>query len=79
MISNSTFEGMWKEIRRKSKEWWSLINEIDLGRVDKAPNKLAKYVVLLQVKYGYTREIAGEQINRRVLEHQVEEQQARKS
>ena len=73
MIDKNAFEGRWKEIRGKSKEWWSLINDIDLGRVDKAPNKLGKYVVLLQVKYGYTRKFATEEINRRVEEQKAEE------
>jgi hypothetical protein len=78
-MKKSVFEGKWKEIRGKSKEWWSLINDIDLGRVDKSPDKLSKYVVLLQVKYGYTRKFAGEEINRRVVEHDAEELKARQS
>jgi hypothetical protein len=76
-MKKSVFEGKWKEIRGKSKEWWSLINDIDLGRVDKSSDKLSKYVVLLQVKYGYTRKFAGEEINRRVIEHDAEELKAR--
>jgi hypothetical protein len=78
-MNKSVFEGKWKQIRGKSKEWWSLINDIDLGRVDKAPDKLKKYVVLLQVKYGYTRKFAGEEISRRIVEHAAEEQKAPKS
>jgi len=77
-MNKSVFEGKWKEIRGKSKEWWSLINDIDLGRVDKAPDKLKKYVVLLQVKYGYTKKFAGEEINRRMAEHEADERKAPK-
>ena len=72
-MNKNVFEGKWKEIRGKSKEWWSLINDLDLSRVDKAPRKLDKYVVLLQVKYGYTKQFAREEINRR-----IEEPEARK-
>jgi uncharacterized protein YjbJ (UPF0337 family) len=72
-MNKDVFEGKWKEIRGKSKEWWSLINDIDLNRVDKSPLKLDKYVVLLQVKYGYTKQHAREEINRRLEAHAAEE------
>jgi len=73
VIDKNVFEGRWKEIRGKSKEWWSLINDIDLGRLDKSPDKFKKYVMLLQVKYGYTRKFAGEEINRHVEEREAED------
>ncbi len=65
-MNKTIFDGKWKEIRGKSKEWWSLINDLDLSRVDKAAVKLDKYVVLLQVKYGYTKQYAKEEINKRL-------------
>ena len=67
-MNKTIFEGKWKEIRGRSREWWSLINDLDLSRVDKAAEKLDKYVVLLQVKYGYTKQFAREEINKRFLE-----------
>ena len=70
-MNKTIFEGKWKQIRGKSKQWWSLIN--DLSRVDKAAVKLDKYVVLLQVKYGYTKQEAKEEINKRVAEYETEE------
>lgn len=75
-VDKEIFAGKWNQIRGKSKDWWSLINDIDLGRLDKSPDKLKKYVMLLQVKYGYTRKFAGEEINRRVAAHEAEENQA---
>jgi hypothetical protein len=72
-MNRNVFEGKWKEIRGKSKGWWSLINDLDLSRLDKAPRKLDKYVVLLQVKYGYTKQFAREEISRRIEEHEVRE------
>lgn len=78
-MNKSEFEGKWKEIRGKSREWWSLINDIDLGRLDKSPDKLKKYVMLLQVKYGYTSKFAGEEITRRIAEHDAAELEAPKS
>jgi hypothetical protein len=46
-------------------EWFSLLGEHDLKKVDKADNKLEKYITTLQVKYGYTREQARDEINKR--------------
>jgi hypothetical protein len=61
----SKFDQQWKVIRGQSTEWWSLMAEFDLKKVDKAENKLDKYVTILQVKYGYTRQQAREEINKR--------------
>jgi uncharacterized protein YjbJ (UPF0337 family) len=72
-MNKDVFEGKWKQIRGKSKEWWSLINDLDLSRVDKAAVKLDKYVVLLQVKYGYTKQHAKEEIHKHIVEHEAED------
>ena len=61
----SKFDEKWKLIRGESPEWWSLIAEQDLKKVDKAEDKLDKFTTLLQVKYGYTREQARTEINSR--------------
>ncbi len=61
----SKFDEQWKLIRGRSTEWFSLMAEPDLKKVDKADDKLDKFVTILQVKYGYTRQQAREEINRR--------------
>jgi hypothetical protein len=61
----SKFDEKWKLIRGESPEWWSLIAEQDLKKVDKAEDKLDKFTTLLQVKYGYTRQQARTEINSR--------------
>lgn len=61
----SKFDQKWKVIRGQSAEWWQLVAEHDLKRVDKADDKLDKFLTLLQVKYGYTRQQAAEEINKR--------------
>lgn len=68
IINKDVFENQWKQIRSQSKVWWSLITDDDLNKVEKAPIKFDKYVTMLQVKYGYTRVHAKEEINRRVTE-----------
>ncbi|MFZ1043003.1 MAG: hypothetical protein WCA79_16220 [Anaerolineales bacterium] len=72
-MNKTIFEGKWKQVRGKSKEWWSLINDLDLSRIDKAAVKLDKYVVLLQVKYGYTKQFAKEEINKHIAEYDAKE------
>ncbi len=59
------FDQQWKVFRSRSIEWWSLLAEHDLKKVDKADDKQNKFVTLLQVKYGYTRQQAQAEINNR--------------
>ena len=70
-MNKNVFEEKWKQIRAQSKTWWSLFTDEDLAKVDKAPVKRDKYVVMLQVKYGYTRQHAWAEIGRRVAEYQA--------
>jgi hypothetical protein len=60
----SKFDEKWKLIRGQSMEWFSLMAEQDLKKVDKAEDKLDKFVTILQVKYGYSRQQAREEINK---------------
>ncbi len=72
MIINKTiFEEKWNVIRSQSTTWWSLMAEYDLNKVDKAEVKFDKYVSMLGVKYGYTRQKAREEIARRLAEYEA--------
>lgn len=61
----SKFDEKWKLVRGQSIVWFSLMAEQDLKKVDKAEDKLDKFVTILQVKYGYSRQQAKEEINKR--------------
>ncbi len=61
----SKFDQKWKLIRSQSPQWFSLVAEHDLKKIDKAEDKQEKFMTLLQVKYGYTREQARDEINKR--------------
>jgi len=63
-MNKAIFEEKWKEIRSQSTSWWNLMAEHDLVKVDKAEVKFDKFVTMLQVKYGYTRQQARDEINR---------------
>jgi uncharacterized protein YjbJ (UPF0337 family) len=67
-INKDIFEGKWKEMRGQVKEWWGKLTDDDLERVG---GKADQLIGLLQQKYGYTREHAEEEINRRLEEAKV--------
>jgi hypothetical protein len=67
-MNKDLFESKWKQIRSQTSSWWSLMNSQDLEKVDKAEIKMIKYMTLLQVKYGYTREEARKEVTKRLKE-----------
>ena len=64
MINKAIFEENWKAIRGESTARWNLMADYDLTIVDKAEIKFDKFVTMLQVKYGYTRQQARDEVNR---------------
>ena len=64
-MNQDVFEGKWKQVRGQAKEWWGKLTDDDLERVG---GKFDKFVGLLQEKYGYTRERAEEEFDRRLKE-----------
>ena len=70
-ITKTIFEEKWKLIRSQSMARWSLIGEHDLNKVDKADVKFDKFVTMLQVKYGFTRQKAREEIGRLWAENEA--------
>ena len=71
IMTKAIFDQNWKEIRAQATGWWSLMAEFDLNKVDKAEVKFDKFVTMLQVKYGYTRDKAREEIGRRWGEYEA--------
>jgi hypothetical protein len=61
-MNKMIFEENWSTIRSLLTERWSLMVEYDLNKVDKAEIKFDKFVTMLQVKYGYTRQDARDKI-----------------
>jgi hypothetical protein len=72
-MNKNLFESKWKQIRSQTTAWWSLMSDLDLVKVDKADSKFDKYVTMLQVKYGYTRDQAKKEVSRRVAEYEAEQ------
>jgi uncharacterized protein YjbJ (UPF0337 family) len=61
-------EGKWKQIRGEAKAWWGKLTDDDL---DRAAGKFEVLAGLLQEKYGYTRERAADEIDKRVTEFET--------
>ena len=61
-MNKTLFEENWTLIRGQINARWSLMVEYDLNKVDKAEVKFDKFVTMLQVKYGYTRPQAKDEI-----------------
>lgn len=62
-MNKDIFEGKWKEMRGQVKEWWGDLTDDEL---EQTGGKAEQLVGLLQQKYGYTRERAEEEFDRRL-------------
>ena len=71
-MNKGTFESKWKQIRSQTPSWWSLMSDAEMGKVDKAESKFDRYVTMLQVKYGYTREQAIKEVGKHVEAYESE-------
>jgi uncharacterized protein YjbJ (UPF0337 family) len=67
-MNKDVLQGRWKEIRGRARGWWAELTDDDLNRV---AGKWDVLVGLLQQKYGYTREKAIEDIDRRITDFEA--------
>ena len=68
-MNKNVFEGKWKQIRGEAKAWWGKLTDDDL---DRAAGKFDVLTGIIQEKYGYTREAATAEIDKRVTEYEAE-------
>jgi len=59
------FEGRWKQLRGELRSWWGLLTDDDLEQIGGQKEKL---LGRLQERYGYTRERAQQEVERRLQE-----------
>lgn len=67
-MNQDIFEGKWKQIRGEAKAWWGKLTDDDL---DRAAGKFEVLTGILQEKYGYTLEVASDEIDKRVSEYET--------
>lgn len=66
-MNEDTFEGIWKQAKGQIKQWWGDLTDDDLLQVEGNRDKL---VGKLQERYGYTRQRADDEVNRRFNEYE---------
>jgi hypothetical protein len=70
-MTKAIFEENWKVIRGESMARWKLMADFDLSKVDKAEDKYDRFVTMLQVKYGLSRQLAREEVQKFWAEHEA--------
>jgi uncharacterized protein YjbJ (UPF0337 family) len=68
-MNKDILEGQWKQIRGEAKAWWGKLTDNDL---DRAAGKFEVLAGILQEKYGYTRQQAADEIDRRVTDYEAD-------
>jgi uncharacterized protein YjbJ (UPF0337 family) len=66
-MNTDVFEGRWKQMRGDLKSWWGKLTDDDLEKIGGKKDRL---LGMLQEKYGYTREAAQREIDRRFQEYE---------
>lgn len=62
-MNEDILRGKWLKMRGQVKEWWGLLTDDDLDRIDGNVDQLAG---ALQERYGYAREEAEREIEQRL-------------
>src|SRR6476620_3711979 len=65
-MNQDIFAGQWKQMRGTLKSWWGKLADDDFERIGGQKDKL---IGLLQERYGYTREQAEQEVERRLQEY----------
>jgi uncharacterized protein YjbJ (UPF0337 family) len=55
-------QGNWKQLRGQVKEWWGQLTDDDLDQIS---GKRDKLVGMLQERYGFSRDRAEQEVNKR--------------
>jgi uncharacterized protein YjbJ (UPF0337 family) len=62
-MNEDILKGKWKKMRGQVKQWWGRLTDDDLDRIGGSLDQLAG---TLQERYGYAREEAEDEIERRL-------------
>jgi uncharacterized protein YjbJ (UPF0337 family) len=65
-MNQDILAGKWKQMRGELKTWWGKLTDDDVDRIGGQKDKL---VGLIQERYGYTREQAEQEVERRLQEY----------
>jgi uncharacterized protein YjbJ (UPF0337 family) len=65
-MNQDVFAGQWKQMRGELKAWWGKLADDDFDRIGGQKDKL---IGVVQEKYGYAREKAQQEVERRFKEY----------
>jgi len=65
-MNSDVFEGRWRQMRGDLKSWWGKLTDDDFEKIGGKKDRL---LGMLQEKYGYTREAAQQEIDRRFRDY----------
>jgi uncharacterized protein YjbJ (UPF0337 family) len=65
-MNTDIFEGQWRQMRGELRSWWGKLTDDDLEKIGGKKDRL---VGMLQEKYGYTRQAAQQEVDRRFREY----------
>ena len=68
-MNEDILQGQWKQVKGQIRAWWGQLTDDD---VEKIGGKTEKLLGLLQEKYGYSRERAAEELNRRLRDFETQ-------
>jgi uncharacterized protein YjbJ (UPF0337 family) len=66
-MNTDILQGKWKQIRGQMKTWWGELTDDDL---DKVAGERDKLVGVMQERYGYAKDDAEREIDRRLSEYE---------
>ena len=67
-MNDDILQGNWKQVRGTVKEWWGKLTDDDLDMIN---GKRDQLVGRLQVRYGYTKDEAQREVDKRFKEYQA--------
>ena len=65
-MNQDIFAGQWQQMRGTLKAWWGKLADSDFDRIGGQTDKL---IGLVQERYGYAREQAQQEVERRMKEY----------
>jgi uncharacterized protein YjbJ (UPF0337 family) len=73
-MNDDVLAGKWKQVKGNARQWWGKLTDDD---VDKMSGKMEELAGKLQERYGWSRERANDEINRRLRELDAESARAK--
>jgi uncharacterized protein YjbJ (UPF0337 family) len=67
-MNDDILAGKWKQVKGRVREWWGDLTDDDIEYI---AGKRDRLLGMLQERYGYTREEADEEIERRLREYET--------